>query len=52
MLGNIVGGQLPVFGRYTWRQFVTWLDAGDDVSLTPGGSLQEDRITPAEDHPS
>ena len=25
MLVNVVGGQLPIIGRYTWRQAVAWL---------------------------
>jgi lipopolysaccharide/colanic/teichoic acid biosynthesis glycosyltransferase len=29
MLINIAGGQLPVIGRYTWRQFLAWLDSRD-----------------------
>jgi len=30
MLMNIAGGQLPVVGRYTWRQFLAWLDSSDE----------------------
>jgi lipopolysaccharide/colanic/teichoic acid biosynthesis glycosyltransferase len=30
MLINIAGGQLPVIGRYTWRQFLAWLDSSDE----------------------
>jgi lipopolysaccharide/colanic/teichoic acid biosynthesis glycosyltransferase len=29
MLVNIVGGQLPIIGRHTWRQFLSWLDSRD-----------------------